>query len=276
MAETAAAVCGEIRMRYARFGSGEDVLVMLPGMSVSSVAALGPMLEVSCAEFAKRFTVYLFDRREEAPEGYSLTDMADDTAAVMTQLGIRSAAFYGTSQGGMIALALAERYPERVRALVMGSSLMRSNPSFTAVMRNWRRLALAGGGRPLSEVFTDDVFSQATLEQFREALVRNGMKYEPAELRNFIRMTEACLPDALDGCRLAEGLRQIACPVLIMASRGDRVTTFAGAEDTARQLGDRCEFYAYGPEYGHAVYDEAPDFRSRACAFFEKALQKTQ
>jgi len=48
---------------------------------------------------------------------YSLTDMANDGFALLTELGIESAHILGASMGGMIAQQMAITAPERVRSL---------------------------------------------------------------------------------------------------------------------------------------------------------------
>jgi pimeloyl-ACP methyl ester carboxylesterase len=48
---------------------------------------------------------------------YTLADMADDTVALMTALGIERAHVVGASMGGMIAQILAIRHPERLLSM---------------------------------------------------------------------------------------------------------------------------------------------------------------
>jgi len=51
---------------------------------------------------------------------YSTPGFADDAIAVLDRLGVERADVYGTSMGGRVAQWVAARYPERVRALVLG------------------------------------------------------------------------------------------------------------------------------------------------------------
>jgi pimeloyl-ACP methyl ester carboxylesterase len=69
------------------------------------------------------FHVIRFDNRDVGesqryPEGgYSLSDFADDTAALLDELGLATAHIVGQSMGGMIAQLLWLRHPDRVRSL---------------------------------------------------------------------------------------------------------------------------------------------------------------
>ncbi|MBF6171195.1 alpha/beta fold hydrolase [Nocardia blacklockiae] len=51
---------------------------------------------------------------------YSTPGFADDAIAVLDALAIDRADVYGTSMGGRVAQWIAAKYPERVRALVLG------------------------------------------------------------------------------------------------------------------------------------------------------------
>lgn len=50
---------------------------------------------------------------------YTLADLADDSAALIEALGLRSAHVCGASMGGMVAQHLAVRHPQRLRSLTL-------------------------------------------------------------------------------------------------------------------------------------------------------------
>jgi pimeloyl-ACP methyl ester carboxylesterase len=56
-------------------------------------------------------------RRRVGPQQYTLSDMAEDAARLLEQLGIAPAHVVGASMGGMIAQMLAAEHPEVVRSL---------------------------------------------------------------------------------------------------------------------------------------------------------------
>ncbi|WP_062353215.1 alpha/beta fold hydrolase [Herbidospora yilanensis] len=73
------------------------------------------------------FTVVTYDQRDRgasvfAPEPYTIDDLADDLAALISALGFGRAHVLGTSYGGMIAQAFALRHANRLDRLVLGST----------------------------------------------------------------------------------------------------------------------------------------------------------
>ena len=69
-------------------------------------------------------------------------------------------------------------------------------------------------------------------------------------------------------CGLRTGeIGKIKCPTLAVGSRLDRVLSGDGTEDIASRLGCRMLLY---PGYGHAVYDEAPDYKQILLSFLEQ------
>ena len=47
-------------------------------------------IEEAYSLFKGEFTTYVFDRKRQVPEDYSVYDMADDTAAAMKKLGLKN------------------------------------------------------------------------------------------------------------------------------------------------------------------------------------------
>ena len=137
-----------LELEYETFGSEKDPPVLLVmGFAQQLIA-----WEVGfCTKLAARgFRVIRFDNRDAglsskidtAPRPnimaimggdrstvpYRLDDMADDTAGLMSALGLDAAHVAGVSMGGMISQTLAIRHPARVKSLVsiMSSSGDRS------------------------------------------------------------------------------------------------------------------------------------------------------
>ena len=134
MAETGMVWTEDFEMGYCRFGFGNKTFVILPGLSVQSVIRAKEAVEASYAMMGGDFTTYLFDRKYEVSEGYTIYDMADDTAKAMKELGLKDVYLFGASQGGMIAMTIAIRYPELVKKLVLGNTSSHVKPEQRAVL----------------------------------------------------------------------------------------------------------------------------------------------
>ena len=257
------AVVGEIEMDYAVFGQGERALVILPGLSLKPVTPSADAVAAAYAAFAQNYRVYLFDRRNSIEAGYSVRQMAADTAAVMRDLGIADACVFGASQGGMMAQYLAIDFPELVGALALGSTLPQANETSRKVIGNWVKLARAGDAQLLAKDMLEKIYAPTTIEAYGEALLDGYADTTPEEMEKFAILASACA----DFDCTAE-LSKIACPTLVIGCEGDQVVTAEGSRQIQRALD--CESYFYGAEYGHGVYDEAPDYVSRLYDFFKK------
>lgn len=69
-----------ITMRYMKFGTGPGTMVILPGLAVKSVLLSADAIANQYKSVTEDFTIYLFDRREELPDNYTIEQMAEDTA----------------------------------------------------------------------------------------------------------------------------------------------------------------------------------------------------
>jgi len=252
---------GDIEMNYLRFGNGVKTLIILPGLSIKPVTLSAQAVAQGFADFTDEYTVYLFDRRTNIPGTYSIDEMAEDTAKVIRALGIENADFFGTSQGGMIAMSIAIKYPEIVNKMVLGSTAARTNENLQSVIDDWISLAEAKDGYKLNEVVSQAIYSETVYADYKDIILAAGNDISEEEMDRFV-----ILASSIYSLDIYDELDKITCEVLVIGSEGDRVTTADASREIAEKLG--CEYYFYDATYGHAVYDEAPDYRGRLLEFF--------
>ncbi len=253
----------DVTMDYVVFGSGERAFVILPGLSIHSVMGSAEAIAAAYQSFAEEYTVYVFDRAKNLKEGYTVRDMAEDTAKAMEALHIEDADVFGASQGGMMAQYLAIDHPALAHKLILGSTLSKPNDTFLQVVDTWISLAEARDEEGLLASFADEIYGKATLEAYRDYLITSNLGISEEEYQRFIILASACKTfDCYDA------LSSIQCPVLVLGSEGDQVVTAEGSREIAEAL--NCTLYLYDAQYGHGVYDEAPDYKQRCLDFLKK------
>jgi proline iminopeptidase len=111
----------DVSLHYVVAGQGPLVVVTSPGWGIGSL-----YLQRGLAPLEKTFTVLFLDTRGSGgssqpadPRQMSTTLMADDIDRLQTYLGLDSINLMGHSNGGAIALDYAERYPLRVKKVVL-------------------------------------------------------------------------------------------------------------------------------------------------------------
>lgn len=171
------------------------------------------------------FRVIRMDTRghgaSDAPAGdYSLDLLADDVLAVMDAAGAGKASVCGTSLGGMIAMSLALKAPERVEALILACTSPAMDPSV------WdQRLALirAQGMGAIVEAVMGRFFSDAFRAQHPEVVetVRAGMLAQSVE-------GYAGCGAAIRDMALLNQLPAITAPSLVVTGAKDLATPYAG------------------------------------------------
>ena len=243
---------------FIRFGTGKKNFVMLAGMSMTGLAGLGAAVSEMYRDYAEEFTVYVFDRLSFLPDDASVRSMAQDTAEAMRVLGIEKADVMGASQGGMIALYLAIDHPELVHALILCSSCCYPNEVGKETFSVWSALADRMEGNSIYR----DFFARVYTHPNETALALRLDTSTAEQCRRFGILARAC--SAFD-CR--DELEKLQCPVLVLGAAQDLVLGSASSPDLAERLGCECFIYQ---DFGHAVFDEAPDFRQRMLDFLHK------
>lgn len=249
-------------MDYISFGHGTKPFIMIPGLSFNRVKGTSLLLSVLYRIFAKDYRVFMFDRIEDVPEGYSVEEIARDTAAAMKQLGIKNAYILGVSQGGMIAQCLAMDYPELVDKMVLAVTLARPNAMVESCIDSWIDMVTNGS----MEAFTKDMlvkmYSGKYMKQYGFMVPLVVKLYKPKGIDRFVRLARA----ASNYSRYDE-LYKINCPVFVIGAKEDLIVGGAASEELAEKL--QCDIYMY-EGMGHGVTQELDkDFNKRVYQFFQ-------
>lgn len=256
---------GDTCMEYIRFGTGTRTLIMLPGLGDGLRTMKGTALPMGLMyrKFTRDYTVWAFSRLNRLPEGCTTRDMARDQAKAMELLGIQKADVLGVSMGGMIAQHLAAEYPEKVGKLLLVVTAARSNPLLTEAVNEWLELATRGDHTALMDSNLRRIYSEGYYRKNKWMIPLVGKLTKPKSYDRFFLQAEACRShDAFDRLPL------ITAATLVLGGEKDNCL---GAEPS-REIAARipvAELKLY-PQWGHGLYEEAPDFQDTVLHFLKK------
>ena len=253
------------RMDYIRFGSGEKVLVMLPGLGDGLRTVKGTALPMALLyrRFAKKYTVYAFSRREPLAAGMTTRDMAAEQAEAMEALGIDRADILGVSMGGMIAQWLAIDHPHRVGKLILTVTCAEQNPVLRESIREWIDLAKAGDHPGFMDSNLRRIYSERYYRRNKWMTPLIGALTKPKSYDRFFIQADACLThDAR-----AE-LGKIQAQTLVIGGEKDLALGGEASKVLAQHIpGAELKMY---PQWGHGLYEEAGDFNDQVLRFLEE------
>jgi pimeloyl-ACP methyl ester carboxylesterase len=180
---------------------------------------------------------------------HSVRAVADYAEGFLDRQGLPEAVLCGNSLGGHVGLTLALRSPQRVRGLVLTGSSGLFERTFATVgphpPRQWVYDKIA-------EIFYDK--SQVT-----DALVDRVIEIISVRrnVRNLVKIAKSAKRD-----NLAEHLKEIRCPVLLVWGRCDEITPPGVAEEFHRKL--PASDLVWLERCGHAPMMERPAQFGRA------------
>lgn len=176
-----------VDLYYEVHGEGASVLC------VHGTPSSALMWEDAAERLARHSRCIIYDRRgfyrSERPdpfEAVDLTDHVQDAAALLEVLSATPAVVIGRSTGGEIALELARRHPEKVRALVLlEPAVMTLHPQAAAWAQQLRRAVLAAAAEApstASEVVLREALGSEAWESFPVPLRQHFTDASPAVL----------------------------------------------------------------------------------------------
>lgn len=253
---------GDTEMYYVSFGIGKKKMVMLPGLSdgLATVKGKGWILSAPYKKYLKDYTVFMFSRKNKMPEGYSISDMADDQVIAMRKLGIEKAYVCGVSQGGMIAQYIAINHPETVEKLILCVTAPNANATVQNAVSGWIDMTQKGKHTELMIDTAEKMYSDKYLSKNRKFFPIIARLTKPSSYERFNKNANAILKfDVRD--RLSE----IIAPTYIIAGDNDK-TVGNDAPGELKAGIPHSEQYIY-KGLGHGAFEEAKDFYERIFAF---------
>ncbi len=252
-----------VRLYYEEHGEGAPILCVHGGGSSAMLWA------DAVTALARLGRVISYDRRgctrSERPEPYertTVTEQADDAAALLSALADQPAVVVGRSYGGAVGVELALRRPDLVRALVLlegdALGLSRTGLEWTRGIRDRLRAVAAQHGveavygRLVEEILGEGAWTSFPGE-LREVLSQNG----PALLAELEYVNEP-MPDAA-------AFAGIGFPTLLVAASDSPPEQREMTEAMAEALPDARTALVDG---GHLIDPSSPP----VLAFVEEVL----
>lgn len=242
------------RMYYDVAGQGLPCLFVHGGLGGGNGSA--SFRQFQMPRLAPYAEVIAFDRRaagqsETPSSAYAFNVFIEDIVALLDHLGHERAILMATSAGGPQILQCALSYPDRVMALVLGSTA-------TQTVRVPPELASL-----ITFLGTDG------LEQL-QAMLGSGNADVPSPLANFGGVLQTYLAYHLHGDPIAERLGEIAAPALVLHGTADDEVALAEGERLLAGLPHASMVTFEGG--GHRILASHPDAYAQAVLAFLRTL----
>ena len=136
---------------------------------------------VLAEELSKDHAVYALDSRDHGKSSktkeLSYELMMEDTAALIRKLGLEKPFVYGLSDGGIIALLLASKYPDLVSGIAASGANIRPDGVKETFLKIFRFIYYLSGSRKFKMMLTQPNISDEQLEKISvPTLVLAGSK----------------------------------------------------------------------------------------------------
>jgi len=253
---------------YEQTGQGKAI-IFAHGLFVDHT-----IFEAQVESLTNDYACYSFDlpghgKSTFNPEGWTLEHMAEDFRQFILDNGIDKPTLVGLSQGGMVFLRLAAKYPELIGRLVLvGSSHLAEYPDripfwkeridkFRNGDKNEIDAMIAGIQQAI--VGNDFIKNHPALREKELQVMRNN------NYQAMIPATEAAVINRTD---IGDKLEKITCPTLIVVGTEDHATPIEIAEEMKSRILNASLVIIPGAGH-HAPIEAAELFADELSAFLK-------
>jgi proline iminopeptidase len=270
------------RLAYRRTGEGPTLVCHgggpgFSGLYLGDLAGLGGELELVLLD--PRGTGE--SDRPADPRAYQIEDYVSDLEELRRHLGLERMHLLGHSHGGVVAMAYAARYPERVERLILASTLVRFSPEQKQAMEAaidkragepWYADARAAlEAEEAGEFASDEELAELAIREFPFYFARYGdterayldTLREETPNADALRLFNKELVETFD---LRPQLPLISAPSLVITGQEDFITGPVSAAEIGEGIAGAETMLL--PDTGHFIFIEAPEpFRDAVLSF---------
>ncbi len=230
----------------------------------------GSSMSVFTNHLSKRFLTVAPDLRgygqSRVKVNFDMEDHLNDLEALLDRFQIEKFMVLGWSLGGILALELALRHPERVTGLILIATAARPWGNHPPI--SWQDNLYTGLASIVNQVrpgwkWNIETFGKRSLYRYLiQQHTPSAYRFLAKEAMSAYLQTSPAATRALSvalraGYNRLEDLSQIQCPSLVLAGACDRHITPESSLETARHL-KNSEFQCY-PNTAHLFPWEIPD-----------------
>jgi pimeloyl-ACP methyl ester carboxylesterase len=253
-----------IRLHYVERGSGEPLVLLHGNGSMIQDFESSGLIDLA----AKNYRVIVFDRpgfgHSERPRNVVWTPaaQAEHINGALQRLGVSQTLVLGHSWGASVAVALALKYPNLVRGLVLASGYYYPTLRVDVVALSAPAVPLVGGvlGNTLSPIISRLMWPLMMTEIFGPPSVPDKfdgfpkeMALRPSQIRASAAESALMIPDAF---HFRDQYANLKMPVVIIAGEDDRLIDID--KQSARLHSDvsQSKFHRV-PRTGHMIHQTA-------------------
>ncbi|NNK89038.1 MAG: alpha/beta hydrolase [Saprospiraceae bacterium] len=223
-------------------------------------------------DFKNHFNILLVDLRGhgaskkhiyEKLKRYSFDNIGDEVIEVLDHLKIRSSHFIGISLGTIIIRELTERYPDRIKAMVLGGAIMKLNFRGQVLMRLGDALKSVVPYLLLYKFFAFIIMPKETHKESRNLFINEAKKLYQKEFKRWFTLVAQVNP-LLKFFRINDS----GIPTLYIMGQED----YMFLPSISKLANEHASAMLHViPSCGHVVNIEQPDiFNQKAIAFLNR------